>query len=115
MLHQGSSPLTLLSAECLSSFVGRKDRSDFGDRISKSEFAAIVLAIVLLGATVTRAENGQIARGIQRPGRRYAGWSTGLCGSATTSSGILQSSLCTAPVVIEEPACRFVQEQFWDG
>jgi hypothetical protein len=64
MLHQGSSPLTLLSAECLSSFVGRKDRSDFGDRIEIST-CRNCSSVVLLGTTVTRAENGQIARGIQ--------------------------------------------------
>jgi len=87
---------------------------------SKSAVTAIVLAIVVWGSTATQAEHGQIAAGI-------AG---GLIGGALIGSALAGPTVyaapppppvyyspyyAPAPVVVEEPACRVVSEQFWDG
>lgn len=86
---------------------------------SKSAIAALVLATILSGTAATRAENGQIAAGI-------AG---GLIGGALIGGALAGSPVYAAPpppvyyqpyyepapVVVEEPYCRFVREQFWDG
>jgi hypothetical protein len=88
---------------------------------SKSAVAAVVLAtIIVSGTTATKAENGQIAAGI-------AG---GLIGGALIGGALAgppvyaapppppvyyEPSYEPAPVVVEEPACRLVREQFWDG
>jgi hypothetical protein len=92
--------------------------SGFG---SKSAVAAVVLAtIIVSGTTATKAENGQIAAGI-------AG---GLIGGALIGGALAgppvyaapppppvyyEPSYEPAPVVVEEPACSLVREQFWDG
>ena len=87
---------------------------------SKSAVAAVVLAtIIVSGTTATKAENGQIAAGI-------AG---GLIGGALIGGALAgppvyapppppvyyEPSYEVAPVVVEEPACTLVREQFWDG
>ena len=87
---------------------------------SKSAVVAIVVATILSGTTATKAENGQIAAGI-------AG---GLIGGALIGGALAgppvyaapppppvyyEPSYGPAPVVVEEPACRLVREQFWDG
>jgi hypothetical protein len=86
---------------------------------SKSAVAALVLATTIV-STATKAENGQIAAGI-------AG---GLIGGALIGGALAgppvyaapppppvyyEPSYEPAPVVVEEPACRLVREQFWDG
>ena len=86
----------------------------------KSAVAAIALATVLSGTSATKAENGQIAAGI-------AG---GLIGGALIGGALAGPPVYAAPppppvyigpyyepppVVLEEPACRLLQEQFWDG
>jgi hypothetical protein len=87
---------------------------------SKSAVAAIVLATIVSGTTATKAENGQIAAGI-------AG---GLIGGALIGGALANPPVYAAPpppptyyepayepapVIVDEPVCRFVQEQFWDG
>jgi hypothetical protein len=88
---------------------------------SKSAVAAFVLATLMSSTTGTKAENGQIAAGI-------AG---GLIGGALIGGALAgqpayaapppppayydEPAYGPAPVVVEEPACRLVREQFWDG
>jgi hypothetical protein len=86
---------------------------------SKSAAAAFVLAILVSGTTATRAANGEIAAGI-------AGGLIGgaLIGGALASPPVYAAppppayyapTYEAAPVIVEEPACRLVREQFWDG
>jgi hypothetical protein len=99
----------------------RKEQGMFGIG-SKSAVAAIVFATIVSGTTATKAENGQIAAGI-------AG---GLIGGALIGGALAGPPVYAAPppppvyyepsyvygpapVVVEEPACRLVREQFWDG
>jgi hypothetical protein len=87
---------------------------------SKSAVAALALMSIVSGTTTTRAENGQIAAGI-------AG---GLIGGALIGGALArppvyaappppqvyyEPSYEPAPVYVEEPACRLVREQYWDG
>jgi hypothetical protein len=87
---------------------------------SRSAIAALVVATVMSNMTATRAENGRIAAGI-------AGGLIGgaLIGGALASPPVYaapppppayyEPSYAPAPVVVEEPDCRLVREQFWDG
>jgi hypothetical protein len=87
---------------------------------SKSAVVAMVLATIVSGTMATKAENGQIAAGIA--GGLIGGALIGgaLAGppvyAATPSPPVYyEPSYEPAPVVVEEPACRLVREQVWDG
>jgi hypothetical protein len=97
---------------------GAEEMSGIGSRSAVA--AAVILATIVSGATATRAENGRIAAGI-------AG---GLIGGALIGGALAGPPVYaapppppayyaptyeSAPVYVEEPACRLVREQFWDG
>ena len=97
---------------------GTEEMSGIGSKSAVA--AAIILATIVSGATATRAENGRIAAGI-------AG---GLIGGALIGGALAGPPVYAAPppppayyaptyeaapVYEEEPACRLVREQFWDG
>ena len=100
--------------------------SDRGGRANIPEDASSVLFMSYSSpscrTTATKAENGQIAAGI-------AG---GLIGGALIGGALVGPPVYAAPppppvyyepsygygpapVVVEEPACRLVRQQFWDG
>jgi hypothetical protein len=77
-----------------------------------SAVAALTLATgPFLPPAPARAENGQIAAGVVG----------GLVGGALLGSALARPAppppvyYAPAPVYVEEPACRFVRERYWDG
>jgi len=88
--------------------------------MSKIAFKLTTLALAtipLLADAPARAENGQIAAGI-------AGGLIGgaLIGGALASRPtyappppVVYYEPAPAPVVVEEPVCRVVREEYWDG
>ena len=83
------------------------------------KIASAITAVTLVMSTVllpipARAENGQIAAGVVG----------GLIGGALLG-GVLAARpappppppvyYAPEPVYVEEPACRFVRERYWDG
>jgi hypothetical protein len=113
MFYLSPSPRMHLPLSCVER---TKEMSGIG---SKSAIIVVVLATIISGTTATKAENGQIAAGI-------AG---GLIGGALLGRALASPPVYVAPppppvyyqpsyeapVVVEEPICRLVQEQFWDG
>jgi hypothetical protein len=82
----------------------------------KSFGAVCAIGLIAVGSSSARAENGEIAAGI-------AG---GLLGGALIGGALATRPVYAAPppprvyyepapVVIEEPVCRYVREQYWDG
>ena len=82
-----------------------------------SRVASVVGAVAVAAATQVlpapvRAENGQIAAGVVG----------GLIGGALLGGALASRPAppppvyyAPAPVYVEEPACRFVRERYWDG
>lgn len=84
--------------------------------MSKIASAMIAVALVagqLLSPAPARAENGQIAAGVVG----------GLIGGALLGGALASRPApppppvyyAPEPVYVEEPACRFVRERYWDG
>ena len=82
-----------------------------------SKIAPAILAVMLAASPLVspqpaRAENGQIAAGVVG----------GLIGGALLGGALASRPAppppvyyAPAPVYVEEPACRFVRERYWDG
>jgi len=73
---------------------------------------AVVAAATFLSPAPATAENGQIAAGVVG----------GLIGGALLGGALASRAAppppvyyAPAPVYVEEPACRFVRERYWDG
>ena len=77
--------------------------------ISSLVGAALVALTFVVPSSSLKAENGQIAAGI-------AG---GLIGGALLGGALASRPppvyYAPAPVYVEEPVCRIVREQYWDG
>ena len=82
-----------------------------------SKIAPAMLAVMLAASPLVlpqpvRAENGEIAAGVVG----------GLIGGALLGGALASRpapppppAYAPAPVYVEEPACRFVRERYWDG
>jgi hypothetical protein len=83
-----------------------------------SKIAPAMLAVMLAASPLVlpppaRAENGEIAAGVVG----------GLIGGALLGGALASrpapppppAYYAPAPVYVEEPACRFVRERYWDG
>jgi hypothetical protein len=74
---------------------------------------ALAISAVTLAPHTVRAENGQIAAGVVG----------GLIGGALLGGALASRPAPPPPpvyyrpepVYVEEPACRFVRERYWDG
>jgi hypothetical protein len=81
----------------------------------KKTFTALVAVATMAGSLVSvmptaKASDGQIAAGV-------AGGLIGgaLLGGAIAASRPAPVYVAPGPVYVEEPACRWVRERFWDG
>ena len=81
----------------------------------KKTISALLAVATVAGSLMSvvpaaRAENGQIAAGV-------AGGLIGgaLLGGAIAASRPAPVYVAPGPVYVEEPACRWVRERFWDG
>ena len=81
----------------------------------KKTFAAFVAVATIVGsvlatAPAAHAGSGDVAAGV-------AGGLIGgaLIGGAIAASRPAPVYVAPAPVYVEEPACRWVRERFWDG
>jgi hypothetical protein len=81
----------------------------------KKTFTALVAVATMAGSLVSvapsaRADGGRIAAGV-------AGGLIGgaLIGGAIAASRPAPVYVATGRVYVEEPACRWVRERFWDG
>ena len=80
-----------------------------------SKIASAILAVTLAAGPLllpapSRAENGQIAAGLVG----------GLIGGALIGGALARPApppvyYAPEPVYVEEPACRWVRERYWDG
>jgi hypothetical protein len=82
------------------------------NKIASAMLAVTLVASPLLLSPPARAENGQIAAGVVG----------GLIGGALLGGALASRPAppppvyyAPAPVYVEEPACRFVRERYWDG
>ena len=80
-----------------------------------SKIASALVAVTLAAGPLwlpapARAENGNIAAGVM--GGLIGG---ALIGGALASRPPPPAYYAPAPVYVEEPACRWVRERFWDG
>jgi hypothetical protein len=80
-----------------------------------SKIASALVAVTLAAGPLwlpapARAENGNIAAGVV--GGLIGG---ALIGGALASRPPPPVYYAPAPVYVEEPACRWVRERFWDG
>src|ERR1700731_1197381 len=80
-------------------------------KIASAVVAITLAASPLLLPVPARAENGEIAAGVVG----------GLIGGALLGGALASRPppppvyYAPAPVYVEEPACRLVREQYWDG
>ena len=81
-------------------------------KIASAMLAVTLVASPLVLPQPARAENGQIAAGVVG----------GLIGGALLGGALASRPAppppvyyAPAPVYVEEPACRFVRERYWDG
>jgi hypothetical protein len=81
-------------------------------RIASGSLAVMLAASPLLLPVPARGENGQIAAGVVG----------GLIGGALLGGALARPAppqppvyYAPEPVYVEEPACRFVRERYWDG
>jgi hypothetical protein len=81
-------------------------------KIASAMAAVALVAGPFLSPAPARAENGQIAAGVV--GGLLGG---ALIGGALASRPAPPPPVYYAPerVYVEEPACRFVRERYWDG
>ena len=79
--------------------------------------SALVAVTLVIGPiflpTPARAENGEIAAGVV--GGLIGGALLGGALAARPAPPPPPVYYAPAPVYVEEPACRFVRERFWDG
>ena len=105
-----------LIATCMMVKSRRTRSTRLGEKIM-SKIASVVGVVAVAAATLglpapVRAENGQIAAGVVG----------GLIGGALLGGALASRPAppppvyyAPAPVYVEEPACRFVRERYWDG